>query len=336
MAKERAAGGVLEIDVERVAEVTAWEPGYIDRDNEVIVGLQTDKPLKRLVNPWGGWRMVEAACKARNIDPDPIMKKIFTTYRRTQNEAIFRIYTPAMRQARHLGIITGLPDAYGRGRLIGDYRRVPLYGLDFLIAEKKKDLYALDNVDDASIHLREDIADQIEGLERLGAMAKTYGFDLSRPAANAHEAFQWLYFAYLGAVKEQNGAAMSLGHNSPFLDIYLQRDLEEGTLDEEGAQELIDQLVIKLRLVRHLRTPNTMNSLPVIRFGSPKPSAEWAKTATPVTKTDYRWLHTLRNLGPSPEPNLTVLWSPRLPNPFGIMRLTSPSRPPRSSSKTMS
>ncbi|NLC52880.1 MAG: formate C-acetyltransferase [Firmicutes bacterium] len=317
MAKERAAGGVLEIDTGRVAEVTAWDPGYIDPENEVIVGLQTDKPLKRLVNPWGGWRMVEAACKARNIDPDPAMKTIFTTYRRTQNEAIFRIYTPAMRQARHLGIITGLPDAYGRGRLIGDYRRVPLYGLDFLIAEKKKDLYALDNVDDASIHLREDIADQIEGLERLGAMAKSYGFDLSRPAMNAHEAFQWLYFAYLGAVKEENGAAMSLGHNSPFLDIYLQRDLEEGTLDEEGAQELIDQLVIKLRLIRHLRTPEYDELFAGDPLWVTESIGGMGEDGRPlVTKTDYRWLHTLRNLGPSPEPNLTVLWSPRLPQPF--------------------
>ncbi len=317
MDEERTAGGVLAIDTERVAEVTAWAPGYIDRELEVIVGLQTDEPLKRVVNPWGGWRMVEAACKARNIDPDPAMKKIFTTYRRTQNEAIFRIYTPEMRQARHLGIITGLPDAYGRGRLIGDYRRVPLYGLDFLITEKKNDLYALDNVDDTSIHLREDIADQIEGLERLGEMAKAYGSDLSRPATDAREAIQWLYFAYLGAVKEQNGAAMSLGHTSPFLDIYLRRDLEAKTLDEEGAQELIDQLVIKLRLVRHLRTPEYDELFAGDPLWVTESVGGISEDGRPlVTKTDYRWLHTLRNLGPSPEPNLTVLWSPRLPQPF--------------------
>ena len=317
MDEERTAGGVLAIDTERVAEVTAWAPGYIDRELEVIVGLQTDEPLKRVVNPWGGWRMVEAACKARNIDPDPAMKKIFTTYRRTQNEAIFRIYTPEMRQARHLGIITGLPDAYGRGRLIGDYRRVPLYGLDFLITEKKNDLYALDNVDDTSIHLREDIADQIEGLERLGEMAKAYGSDLSRPATDAREAIQWLYFAYLGAVKEQNGAAMSLGHTSPFLDIYLRRDLKAKTLDEEGAQELIDQLVIKLRLVRHLRTPEYDELFAGDPLWVTESVGGISEDGRPlVTKTDYRWLHTLRNLGPSPEPNLTVLWSPRLPQPF--------------------
>lgn len=317
MAEEQTAGGVLEIDTRRVAGVTAWPPGYIDKDDEVIVGLQTDKPLKRLVNPWGGWRMVDAACKAQKVDPDPVMAKIFTKYRRTQNEAIFRIYTPAMRQARRLGIITGLPDAYGRGRLIGDYRRVPLYGLTFLVEEKRKDLYALDNVDDTTIHLREDIADQIRALERLTEMATAYGFDLTRPATNAREALQWMYFAYLGAVKEQNGAAMSLGHNSPFLDIYIQRDMDEGTLDEEGAQELIDQLVIKLRLVRHLRTPEYDELFagdPLWITESLGGMGEDGRSL--VTKTDYRWLHTLRNLGTAPEPNLTVLWSPRLPKPF--------------------
>ncbi|HBG15724.1 MAG TPA: formate C-acetyltransferase [Firmicutes bacterium] len=317
MEEERKAGGVLEVDTSRVAGVTAWSPGYIDKDNEVIVGLQTDKPLKRLVNPWGGWRMVEAACKARNVEPDPVMAKIFTNYRRTQNEAIFRIYTPAMRQARHLGIITGLPDAYGRGRLIGDYRRVPLYGIAFLIKEKKKDLYALDNVDDATIHLREDIADQVRALERLAEMAKAYGVDLTRPAENAWETVQWLYLAYLGAVKEQNGAAMSLGHNSPFLDIYLQRDLAAGTLSEEEAQELIDQLVIKLRLVRHLRTPEYDQLFAGDPLWITESVGGMGEDGRPlVTKTDYRWLHTLRNLGSAPEPNLTVLWSPRLPKPF--------------------
>lgn len=315
--KEREAGGVLEIDTKRVAGITAWQPGYIDRGNEVIVGLQTDKPLKRMVNPWGGWRMVEAACKARGVEPDPIMKKIFTRYRRTQNEAIFRIYTPAMRQARSLGIITGLPDAYGRGRLIGDYRRVPLYGCAFLMKEKQKELYAMDNIDDTTIHLREDIADQVRALERMIELGQAYGCDISRPAVNAREAVQWFYLAYLCAVKEQNGAAMSLGHNSPFFDIYIQRDLAEGTITEDEAQELIDQLTIKLRLVRHLRTPEYDE----LFAGDPTWITEslggLAEDGRPlVTKTDYRWMQTLRNLGTAPEPNLTVLWSPRLPDNF--------------------
>lgn len=315
--KEREAGGVLEIDTKRVAGITAWPPGYIGRENEVIVGLQTDKPLKRMVNPWGGWRMVEAACKARGVEPDPVMKKIFTRYRRTQNEAIFRIYTPAMRQARHLGIITGLPDAYGRGRLIGDYRRVPLYGCAFLMKEKQKELYAMDNIDDTTIHLREDIADQVRALERMIELGQAYGCDISRPAINAREAVQWFYLAYLCAVKEQNGAAMSLGHNSPFFDIYIERDLVEGAITEAEAQELIDQLTIKLRLVRHLRTPEYDE----LFAGDPTWITEslggLAEDGRPlVTKTDYRWLQTLRNLGPAPEPNLTVLWSPRLPDNF--------------------
>lgn len=315
--KEREAGGVLEVDTKRVAGITAWKPGYIDQENEVIVGLQTDKPLKRMVNPWGGWRMVEGACKARGVEPDPIMKKIFTRYRRTQNEAIFRIYTPSMRQARSLGIITGLPDAYGRGRLIGDYRRVPLYGCTFLMEEKKKDLYAMDNIDDTTIHLREDIADQVRAFERMIELGQAYGCDISRPALNAREAVQWFYLVYLCAVKEQNGAAMSLGHNSPFFDIYIERDLAEGTITEAEAQELIDQLTIKLRLVRHLRTPEYDE----LFAGDPTWITEslggMAEDGRPlVTKTDYRWLQTLRNIGTAPEPNLTVLWSPRLPENF--------------------
>ncbi|HHZ19442.1 MAG TPA: formate C-acetyltransferase [Firmicutes bacterium] len=316
-AKERAAGGVLAIDTKRVAGITAWPPGYIDKEDELIVGLQTDQPLKRMVNPWGGWRMVEAACKARGVEPDPTMKKIFTRYRRTQNEAIFRIYTPAMRQARHLGIITGLPDAYGRGRLIGDYRRIPLYGANFLIEQKRKDLYALDNVDDTTIHLREDIADQVRALERMIELGLAYGCDISRPAVNAHEAVQWLYLAYLCAIKEQNGAAMSFGHNSPFLDIYIQRDLAEGTLTEEQAQELIDQLVMKLRMVRHLRTPEYDELFAGDPVWVTESLGGLAEDGRPlVTKTDFRWLQTLRNLGPAPEPNLTILWSPRLPEGF--------------------
>ena len=317
MEQERAAGGVLEIDTRHVAGITAWAPGYIDQADEVIVGLQTDKPLKRMVNPWGGWRMVEAACEARNVKPDPTMAKIFTRYRRTQNEAIFRIYTPAMRQARRLGIITGLPDAYGRGRLIGDYRRVPLYGTEFLMQEKVKDLNTLDNVDDTTIHLREDIADQVRALERMAELGKAYGCDISRPAVNGQEAVQWLYMAYLCAVKEQNGAAMSLGHTSPFLDVYIQRDLAEKTITETEAQELIDQLVIKLRLVRHLRTPDYDQ----LFAGDPTWITEslggMGEDGRPlVTQTDFRWLQTLKNLGPAPEPNLTILSSPRLPHPF--------------------
>lgn len=315
--KEKEAGGVLAIDTKRVAGITAWKPGYIDKHDELIVGLQTDAPLKRMVNPWGGWRMVEMACKARGVEPDATMSKIFTRYRRTQNEAIFRIYTPAMRQARALGLITGLPDAYGRGRLIGDYRRIPLYGAAFLMEEKKKDLYAMDNIDDTTIHLREDIADQVRALERMMEMGLTYGCDISRPAANAREAVQWLYMAYLCAVKEQNGAAMSFGHNSPFLDVYIQRDLDEGVLTEEGAQELLDQLVMKIRFVRHLRTPDYDE----LFAGDPTWITEslggLAEDGRPlVTKTDFRWLQTLNNLGPSPEPNLTILWSPRLPEAF--------------------
>ncbi len=317
MRQEQAAGGVLAIDTKRVAGITAWPPGFIDRPNEVIIGLQTDAPLKRMVNPWGGWRMVEAACQAREVIPDKNMAKIFTRYRRTQNEAIFRIYTPAMRQARKLGIITGLPDAYGRGRLIGDYRRVALYGTARLMAQKINDLNAMDNIDDATIHLREDIADQVRALERMAELGKTYGCDISRPATNAREAVQWLYMGYLCAIKEQNGAAMSLGHNSPFLDIFIERDLREGTINEEEAQELIDQLVIKLRLVRHLRTPEYDELFagdPTWVTESLAGMGEDGRSL--VTKTDYRWLQTLRNLGPAPEPNLTVLWSPRLPQPF--------------------
>ncbi|HEX2952403.1 MAG TPA: formate C-acetyltransferase [Bacillota bacterium] len=315
--QEREAGGVLGIDIKKVAGITAWKPGYIDQNDEVIFGLQTDAPLKRMVNPWGGWRMVEASCKARGIEPDPAMAKIFTRYRRTQNEAIFRIYTPQMRRARSLGLITGLPDAYGRGRLIGDYRRIPLYGATYLIEEKKKDLYALDNIDDTTIHLREDIADQVRALERMIELGQTYNCDISRPAENAQEAVQWLYMAYLCAVKEQNGAAMSFGHNSPFIDIYVQRDMNEGTLTEEGAQELIDQLVMKLRFVRHLRTPEYDELFagdPTWITESLGGMAEDGRSL--VTKTDFRWIQTLKNLGTAPEPNLTILWSPRLPEEF--------------------
>lgn len=316
--QERSAGGVLDIDTSRVASITAFDPGYIDPDNEVIVGLQTDAPLKRMINPWGGWRMVEQACRAYGREVDPRVKQVFTRFRRTHNDGVYAVYTQQMRKARHNGLITGLPDAYGRGRIIGDYRRVALYGVDRLIAEKKDDLRRYESsMSDDVIRIREEIHDQIDALHQLKEMAETYGFDISGPAGTAKEAVQWLYFAYLAAVKEQNGAAMSLGRNTAFLDIYIERDIERGLLDEAGAQELIDQLVIKLRMVRHLRTPE-YNEL---FAGDPT----WITEAIGgmcldgrpmVTKTSYRFLHTLRTLGPSPEPNLTVLWSTQLPENF--------------------
>lgn len=316
--KERNASGVLDIDTEHVAQITAFGPGYISREDEVIVGLQTDAPLKRMINPWGGWRMVEQACSAYGYEINPAIRDVFTRFVRTHNDGVFSVYTDQMRRARHNGLITGLPDAYGRGRIVGDYRRVPLYGVRRLIEAKRDDLRSLDGrMSDETIRLREEISDQIRGLEELATMAESYGFDITEPASSAREAVQWLYFAYLAAVKEQNGAAMSLGRNTAFLDIYIERDIERGDLDEAHAQELIDQLVIKLRMVRHLRT-SEYNEL---FAGDPT----WITEAiggigldgrSMVTKTSYRFLHTLRTLGPSPEPNLTVLWSARLPEPF--------------------
>ena len=308
--EENKKGGTLNIDTSTVSTITSHGPGYIDKDLEVIVGLQTDEPLKRAIMPFGGIRMVKNACDAYGYKLDPEVEKIFTEYRKTHNQGVFDAYTPEIRRARKAGIITGLPDAYGRGRIIGDYRRVALYGVDRLIQEKKRQLGLLETawMEDEIIRQREETTEQIKALEALKEMAGSYGFDISQPAKNAFEAVQWTYFAFLGAVKEQNGAAMSLGRVSTFLDIYIERDLAEGTLTETEAQELIDHFVIKLRLVRFLRTPE-YNEL---FSGDPT----WVTEAiggmtldgrTLVTKTSFRFLHTLTNLGPAPEPNMTVL-----------------------------
>lgn len=317
LAAERKAGGVLAIDTDTVTTITSHQPGYIDKDNEVIVGLQTDEPLKRAINPWGGIRMTVQAAKQYGYEVNPDVVRTFTEYRRTHNDGVFKAYTKQMRALRHTGLLTGLPDAYGRGRIIGDYRRVPLYGVDRLIEVKQQELDSITTITEETIRLREELNDQITALEDLKKMALSYGFDISRPAVNALEAVQWLYFAYLAAIKQQNGAAMSIGRISTFLDIYIERDLQEGTLTEELAQELIDQLVIKLRLVRQLRTEE-YNAL---FSGDPNWVTEAiggiAEDGRPlVTKTSFRMLHTLYNLGPAPEPNLTVLWSPQLPEGF--------------------
>lgn len=317
-AAERKAGGVLDIDVTTVSSLKNYAPGYIDKENEIIVGMQTDAPLKRGVNPFGGMRMVMQACEAYGYSLSEKVKEEFK-YRTTHNDGVFRAYTDEMRLARRCHVITGLPDAYGRGRIIGDYRRVALYGVDALIAQKKKDKSALANgVFDADrIRLDEELYQQIAFLGYLKEMAFMYGFDISQPAANAREAIQWTYFAYLGAIKEQNGAAMSLGRVSTFFDIYIERDILNGTLTETGAQELIDDFVIKLRIARHLRTPE-YNEL----FGG---DPMWITEAlggqgkdgrTLVTKNTFRMLNTLYTLGSAPEPNLTVLWSEKLPEPF--------------------
>ncbi|MDF2501701.1 MAG: formate acetyltransferase [Anaerosporomusa subterranea] len=316
---ERDSSGVLDIDTEVVSTITSHAAGYIAKELELIVGLQTDAPLKRGVIVNGGVRMAEQACEAYGRKLNPQISDIYHNHRKTHNTAVFEAYTEEMKQARRLGMITGLPDAYGRGRIIGDYRRVALYGTERLIQAKQDDLTALADspMTEAVIRTREEIAQQLHALADLALMAKQYGFDISRPAEDAQEAIQWLYFAYLGAIKEQNGAAMSLGRVSTFLDIYITRDLNEGRLDESGAQELIDQLIIKLRLARHLRTPD-YNEL---FAGDPL----WVTEAiggmgrdgrTLVTQTSFRFLHTLANLGPAPEPNLTVLWSPALPDGF--------------------
>jgi len=316
--EEIRKGGVLDVDVSTVSTITAFGPGYLDKAKEKIVGLQTDKPFKRAIQPFGGIRMVEQACKAYGFEVPKEIIKIFTEYRKTHNQGVFDAYTDEMRLARKAGIITGLPDAYGRGRIIGDYRRVPLYGLDCLIRRKKEALRQLTGVmTEDLIRRREELTEQIRALEELGQMAASYGYDISRPAANAREAFQWLYFAYLAAIKEQNGAAMSLGRVSTFLDIYLERDLAEGTITEKDAQELVDHFVMKLRIVKFLRTPE-YNEL---FSGDPTWVTEsiggMSLTGEPlVTRNSFRFLHTLYNLGPAPEPNLTVLWSANLPENF--------------------
>ncbi len=317
--EKESKGGVLDIDTKTVSTVSAHEAGYIDRDLEEIVGLQTDAPLKRAIMPFGGIRIVEKSCEAYDRTVDPEVDKIFHKIRKTHNDGVFSVYTPDIRAARSSHLITGLPDGYGRGRIIGDYRRVALYGVDVLIEEKKKDLEIL-NTDEFTqdvIREREEISEQIKALNELKIMASKYGFDISRPASNSKEAVQWLYFGYLGAIKDQNGAAMSIGRTSTFLDIYFERDLANGTLTEEQVQEIMDHFVMKLRLVRFLRTPE-YNEL---FSGDPV----WVTESiggmgidgrTLVTKNSFRILHTLENLGPAPEPNLTVLWSTRLPEGF--------------------
>ena len=318
--KERNSNGsVLDIDTKTISTVSAHEAGYIDKDLEEIVGLQTDAPLKRAIMPYGGIKIVEKSCEAYGREVDPEVDKIFHTVRKTHNYGVFSVYTPDIRAARSAHLITGLPDGYGRGRIIGDYRRVALYGVDELIREKQLDLEELD-VDEFTedvIREREEIYEQIKALNELKVMAAKYGFDISRPAGNAKEAIQWLYFGYLGAIKDQNGAAMSIGRTSTFLDIYIERDFKNGTLTEEQAQELMDHFVMKLRLVRFLRTPE-YNEL---FSGDPVWVTEsiggmGVDGRTLVTKNSFRILHTLENLGPAPEPNLTVLWSTRLPEGF--------------------
>ncbi|WP_062643513.1 formate C-acetyltransferase [Streptomyces maremycinicus] len=316
---EERARGILDVDPATPSTITSHAPGWIDRDRELIVGLQTDAPLKRAIMPNGGLRMVQNGLEAYGYEADPFVTKVFGTYRKTHNDGVFDAYTPAMRTARKVGIITGLPDAYGRGRIIGDYRRVALYGTDRLIEAKRAEKALLDGRPSSEhvIRDREELAEQIKALGELTRMAATYGCDVSRPAGTAHEAVQWLYLGYLAAVKEQNGAAMSLGRTSTFLDVYLQRDLDAGTLDESRAQELIDDFVIKLRIVRFLRTPE----YDALFSGDPTWVTEsiggvGADGRTLVTRTSFRFLRTLYNLGPAPEPNLTVLWSPRLPAGF--------------------
>jgi formate C-acetyltransferase len=319
MDEERQRGGVLDVDVSTPAGITAHDPGYIDRDRELIVGLQTDAPLKRAIMPNGGWRMVESGLRAYGYEPDPHVAEIFTRYRKTHNDGVFDAYTPAIRAARRSGLITGLPDAYGRGRIIGDYRRVPLYGVDRLIAAKRVERAELDERfgTEEVIRAREELAEQIRALEELAEMAAAYGHDVRRPAADAREAIQWLYLSYLAAIKEQNGAAMSLGRTATFLDCFIERDLAAGVLDEASAQELIDDFVIKLRAVRFLRTPEYDE----LFSGDPTWVTEtlggMGDDGRPlVTRTSFRYLQTLYNLGPAPEPNLTVLWSHDLPDGF--------------------
>ncbi|MFH8384694.1 formate C-acetyltransferase [Kitasatospora sp. NPDC018058] len=320
---EERAKGVLDIAYDVPSSITAHAPGYIDRERELIVGLQTDAPLKRAIMPNGGWRMVAGALKTYGYPVDPVLEKVFTEYRKTHNDGVFDAYTPEIRAARKAGMITGLPDAYGRGRIIGDYRRVALYGVDRLVEAKLAEKAELDPAPtdparlEETIREREELAEQIRALGELKEMASAYGYDVSGPAATAREAIQWLYFAYLAAVKEQNGAAMSLGRTSTFLDVYLQRDLAGGILTERQAQELVDDFIIKLRIVRFLRTPEYDE----LFSGDPTWVTEsiggmGADGRTLVTRTSFRYLQTLHNLGPAPEPNMTVFWSPQLPAGF--------------------
>ena len=315
--KEELSKKVLDIDVDTMSGIDAFNPGYIDKDNEVIIGLQTDAPLKRIVNPYGGIRMVYQELDAYGYKLNENVDKYFNLFRKSHNQGVFDAYTEEIRKARHCGLLTGLPDAYGRGRIIGDYRRVALYGIDYLIKEKQKDLNNITVINEENIRLREEVSMQIRALKEILSMASKYGYDISKPAANVKEAVQWLYFGYLAAVKENNGAAMSLGRIDAFLDIYIERDLRNGVLTEVEAQELIDQLVIKLRLVRHLRTPEydeLFSGDPTWVTCSIGGITEEGESL--VTKTSYRILHTLTNLNPAPEPNMTVLWSEKLPENF--------------------
>ena len=320
--QERAQGGVLDMDTHVVSSLTSHGPGYIDeslKDLEKIVGLQTDKPLKRAFMPFGGIRMAIDSCKQAGYEPDPELQRIFTEYHLTHSDAVFQAYTPEMRAARKSHIITGLPDTYGRGRIVGDYRRVALYGIDVLIAEKKKDFTGCGTgiMTDEVIRQRQEITQQINALKDMKVMAEKYGYDISKPARNAHEAFQWVYFGYLAAIKTQNGAAMSVGRISTFLDIYVERDLENGLITEEQAQELVDHMVMKFRMVKFAR----IQSYQQLFSGDPV----WATLAVGgtgldgrplVTKNDFRFLHTLENMGPSPEPNMTILYASSLPEGF--------------------
>ena len=318
LAEERANNGVRSLDPSTVSTITSFAPGYIDKNNEVIVGLQTDEVLRRAIKPFGGIKVVEKACRENGTEVDPKVKDIFTHYRKTHNDGVFDAYTEEIRSFRSLGFLTGLPDNYARGRIIGDYRRLALYGLDRLIEAKQDDLrHQTSPMTDERIRLREEVMEQIKALKEIKILGEQYGLDLSRPAETAQEAVQWVYMAYLAAVKEQDGAAMSLGNVSSFLDIYIEYDLAHGTLDEAHAQELIDQFVIKLRMVRHLR----MQAYTDIFAGDPTWVTEsiggrFNDGRVKVTKTSFRFLQTLYNLGPSPEPNLTVLWSPQLPEGF--------------------
>ena len=317
LTKEELKKGVLDVETKIISGIDNFEPGYIDKDNEVIFGLQTDKPLKRIVNLYGGIRMAHTSLEAYGYKLDETIDKHFKEFRKSHNDGVFDAYTDEIKRARHAGLLTGLPDAYGRGRIIGDYRRIALYGIDYLMEQKKKDLKEIKDINEETIRLREEVSEQIKALKEIKSMASKYGFDISKPATNAKEATQWLYFGYLAAIKENNGAAMSLGRTSTFLDIYIERDLENGILTEKDAQEIIDQFVIKLRIARHLRTPE-YNEL---FAGDPT----WVTEAiggmalngkSLVTKNSFRYLHTLINLGSSPEPNLTILWSNNLPENF--------------------
>ena len=317
--EERSKGGVLDMDTDIVSSITSHSPGYLIKDLEKIVGLQTDKPLKRAFMPYGGIKMAEESCRTYGYTPSEKIHEIFTKYHKTHNQGVYDAYTKEMRVARKNKILTGLPDTYGRGRIVGDYRRIALYGIDYLISEKKKDA---DNCGNGSmpedvIRLREEVAEQIKALEQMKVMAGSYGFDISKPASNAKEAIQWIYFGYLSAIKTQNGAAMSIGRISTFIDIFIERDLKFGTITEKEAQELIDHLIMKLRMVKFARIP----SYNELFSGDPV----WATLSLAgigydgrhmVTKTDFRILHTLENMGPSPEPNITILYSSRLPVNF--------------------